>query len=168
MVTSRTLARLLPGVAGSVYLLRASQDRAEAISQWGEPLMQSAPHLLPEDCCRQPHSIEDLQPDALCPTPLRRSPPHACRCRRKAPSSVFCFCPRPAQAQCRGPGNRRSRRRAIDVGAEQLALARIAAAAIHSRCADRPLQPARSGRIAQSRTGRNRVEQHGGAAPTLD
>ncbi|APP84119.1 diguanylate cyclase [Xanthomonas hortorum pv. vitians] len=70
VVTSRTLAGLLPGVAGSVYLLRASQDRAEAISHWGEPLLQSAPHLLPEECWAlrrgQPHIIEDLHRDALC------------------------------------------------------------------------------------------------------
>ncbi|KQQ84253.1 histidine kinase [Xanthomonas sp. Leaf131] len=70
VVTSRTLASLLPGVAGSVYLLRASQDRAEAISHWGEPLLQSAPHLLPEECWAlrrgQPHIIEDLHRDALC------------------------------------------------------------------------------------------------------
>ncbi len=82
VVTSRTLASLLPGVAGSVYLLRASQDRAEAISHWGEPLVQSAPHLLPEECWAlrrgQPHIIEDLARDALCahidppehPTPI--------------------------------------------------------------------------------------------------
>ncbi|KHL56909.1 diguanylate cyclase [Xanthomonas cannabis] len=70
VVTSRTLASLLPGVAGSVYLLRASQDRAEAISHWGEPLVQSAPHLLPEECWAlrrgQPHVIDDLARDALC------------------------------------------------------------------------------------------------------
>ncbi|MBB4129318.1 MULTISPECIES: diguanylate cyclase [unclassified Xanthomonas] len=70
VVTSRTLASLLPGVAGSVYLLRASQDRAEAISHWGEPLVHSAPHLMPEECWAlrrgQPHVIEDLRRDALC------------------------------------------------------------------------------------------------------
>ncbi|PPT77143.1 GGDEF domain-containing protein [Xanthomonas arboricola pv. populi] len=70
VVTSRTLASLLPGVAGSVYLLRASQDRAEAISHWGEPLVHSAPHLSPEGCWAlrrgQPHIIEDLGRDALC------------------------------------------------------------------------------------------------------
>jgi len=70
MVSSRTLASLLPGVAGSVYLLRASQDRADAISHWGEPLVHSAPHLVPEQCWAlrrsQPHLIEDLSRDALC------------------------------------------------------------------------------------------------------
>ncbi|MCC4601038.1 diguanylate cyclase [Xanthomonas melonis] len=69
-VTSRTLASLLPGIAGSVYLLRASQDRAEAISHWGEPLVQSAPHLLPEQCWAlrrgQPHTVDDLRRDAPC------------------------------------------------------------------------------------------------------
>ncbi|MCD0247002.1 GGDEF domain-containing protein [Xanthomonas melonis] len=69
-VTSRTLASLLPGIAGSVYLLRASQDRAEAISHWGEPLVQSAPHLLPEQCWAlrrgQPHAVDDLRRDAPC------------------------------------------------------------------------------------------------------
>lgn len=61
---------LLPGVAGSVYLLRASQDRAEAISHWGEPLVRSAPHLSPEQCWAlrrgQPHIVQDLGRDALC------------------------------------------------------------------------------------------------------
>ncbi|MBV6895239.1 diguanylate cyclase [Xanthomonas euvesicatoria] len=70
MVSSRTLAGLLPGVAGSVYLLRASQDRAEAISHWGEPLVRSAPHLSPEQCWAlrrgQPHIVQDLGRDALC------------------------------------------------------------------------------------------------------
>ncbi|WP_047128407.1 diguanylate cyclase [Xanthomonas arboricola] len=70
MVSSRTLASLLPGVAGSVYLLRASQDRAEAISHWGEPLVHSAPHLLPEECWAlrrgQPHIVDDLGRDAMC------------------------------------------------------------------------------------------------------
>ncbi|MEB1609894.1 diguanylate cyclase [Xanthomonas campestris pv. campestris] len=70
VVTSRTLASLLPGVAGSVYLLRSSQDRAEAISHWGEPLVHSAPHLLPEQCWAlrrgQPHIIDDLSRDAPC------------------------------------------------------------------------------------------------------
>ena len=69
-VTSLTLAHLLPGIAGSVYLLRASQDRAEVISHWGTPLVHSASHLLPEECWAlrrgQPHLIEDLARDAPC------------------------------------------------------------------------------------------------------
>ncbi|MEB1796295.1 diguanylate cyclase [Xanthomonas campestris pv. campestris] len=69
-VTSRTLAHFLPGIAGSVYLLRASQDRAEVISHWGTPLVHSASHLLPEECWAlrrgQPHLIEDLARDAPC------------------------------------------------------------------------------------------------------
>ncbi|MCC3255503.1 diguanylate cyclase [Xanthomonas campestris] len=69
-VTSRTLAHLLPGIAGSVYLLRASQDRAEVISHWGTPLVHSASHLLPEECWAlrrgQSHLIEDLARDAPC------------------------------------------------------------------------------------------------------
>ena len=69
-VTSRTLAHLLPGIAGSVYLLRASQDRAEVIRHWGTPLVHSASHLLPEECWAlrrgQPHLIEDLARDAPC------------------------------------------------------------------------------------------------------
>ncbi|KAB7765976.1 diguanylate cyclase [Xanthomonas maliensis] len=69
-VSSRILSRLLPGVAGSVYLLRASQDRAEVISHWGEQLVQSAPHLLPEECWAlrrgQPHVIEQMDRDAVC------------------------------------------------------------------------------------------------------
>lgn len=108
-VTSRTLAHLLPGIAGSVYLLRASQDRAEVISHWGTPLVHSASHLLPEECWAlrrgQPHLIEDLARDAPCahidlPDASVAISPRACRCRHRARSWVFCSCPRPARRRC--------------------------------------------------------------------
>ncbi|MEE7548601.1 diguanylate cyclase, partial [Xanthomonas sp. Kuri4-1] len=69
-VTSRTLQRLLPEVAGRVYLLRASQDRAESISRWGSAPVESAAYLLPEECWAlrrgQPHVVDDLARDAPC------------------------------------------------------------------------------------------------------
>lgn len=34
-ITARTIAPLIPGVAGAVYLLRASRDRAEQVVAWG-------------------------------------------------------------------------------------------------------------------------------------
>ncbi len=36
------------------------------------------------------------------PHTMRRSPPPACRCRRKAPSWGFFSCPQPARGRCRG------------------------------------------------------------------
>jgi diguanylate cyclase (GGDEF)-like protein len=69
-VTSRILGGLLPGIAGTVYLLRASQDRAEAISSWGTPVVESAPHLLPEECWAmrrgKTHVTHDANHDAVC------------------------------------------------------------------------------------------------------
>lgn len=69
-ITSRILAGLLPEMSGTVYLLRASQDRAEAISHWGEGVVQSAPHLAPDECWAlrrgTPHVVDDLARDAVC------------------------------------------------------------------------------------------------------
>jgi diguanylate cyclase (GGDEF)-like protein len=48
--TRRTLASLLPECGGSVYLLRASRDYAEAAASWGMPGAVSHPLLLPHEC----------------------------------------------------------------------------------------------------------------------
>lgn len=110
MVSSRTLASLLPGVAGSVYLLRASQDRAGR-SVTGASRWYAARRI----CCRNNAGrcaadsrtssntwagMRSARTSTNSPA-MRRSPPRACRCRRKAPSSAFCSCPRPARARCR-------------------------------------------------------------------
>ncbi|WP_269790551.1 diguanylate cyclase [Stenotrophomonas sp. Iso1] len=70
-ITARTLKALLPEAAGSVYLLRASNDRAENIVNWGTPLVETSAFLVPSDCWAirrgQPHLIDDLHRDAGCP-----------------------------------------------------------------------------------------------------
>lgn len=70
-ISARTLEALLPEVAGSIYLLRASNDRAENIVSWGKPLVETSTFLPPSDCWAirrgQPHLIDDLRHDASCP-----------------------------------------------------------------------------------------------------
>jgi diguanylate cyclase (GGDEF)-like protein len=70
-ITARTLEALLPDTAGSVYLLRASNDRAESIVSWGTPQVETAAFLAPGDCWAirrgQPHLADDLRRDANCP-----------------------------------------------------------------------------------------------------
>ncbi|KRG61776.1 histidine kinase [Stenotrophomonas humi] len=70
-ITARTLKVLLPEAAGSVYLLRASNDRAENIVNWGVPLVETSAFLVPSDCWAirrgQPHLSDDLHRDAGCP-----------------------------------------------------------------------------------------------------
>ncbi len=74
-ISARTLEALLPEVAGSVYLLRASNDRAENIVSWGTPLVETSTFLPPSDCWAirrgQPHVIDDLRQDASCPHIVR-------------------------------------------------------------------------------------------------
>jgi len=70
-ISARTLEALMPDVAGSVYLLRASNDRLESIVSWGKPLIETGAFLVPSDCWAirrgQPHVIDDLLHDASCP-----------------------------------------------------------------------------------------------------
>jgi len=70
-ISARTLEALMPNVAGSVYLLRASNDRVENIVSWGTPLVETSAFLPPSDCWAirrgQPHVIDDLLRDASCP-----------------------------------------------------------------------------------------------------
>ena len=70
-ITARTLEALLPRTAGTVYLLRASNDHAESLVSWGTPLVETATFLAPGDCWAirrsQPHVIDDLRHDASCP-----------------------------------------------------------------------------------------------------
>ncbi|MGE8213400.1 MAG: diguanylate cyclase [Stenotrophomonas sp.] len=70
-ISARTLESLLPGIAGSIYLLRASNDRAENIVSWGLPLVDTTAFLAPGDCWAlrrgQPHLLEDLNSGASCP-----------------------------------------------------------------------------------------------------
>ncbi|MGV8960719.1 MAG: diguanylate cyclase [Stenotrophomonas sp.] len=80
-ITARTLSSLLPDIAGSVYLLRASNDRVESIVNWGDPLVESTAFLAPEECWAirrgRPHVIGDLLHDAGCPHIGKPEPGHS-------------------------------------------------------------------------------------------
>ncbi|MCJ0824946.1 GGDEF domain-containing protein [Luteimonas sp. 50] len=69
-VTRVALGRLLPDVAGTVYLLRASQDYAEAEICWGEHLAPAHALLLPQECWAlrrvQPHFVHDVHGGNAC------------------------------------------------------------------------------------------------------
>ncbi|MDQ3229271.1 MAG: diguanylate cyclase [Pseudomonadota bacterium] len=70
VVTRGTLSGLLPECAGLVYLLRASQDYAEAECSWGEHVVESHPLLIPHECWAlrraQPHCIDDIHAGTAC------------------------------------------------------------------------------------------------------
>lgn len=69
-ITRRTLALLMPQTAGTIYLLRESQDHAEAETSWGTHLAMSEPILEPHDCWAlrrgQPHLVEELHRGLAC------------------------------------------------------------------------------------------------------
>ncbi|TQU90233.1 CHASE3 domain-containing protein, partial [Xanthomonas perforans] len=49
-ITARTIAPLIPGAAGAVYLLRASRDRAEQVVAWGEMADDASASIAPDNC----------------------------------------------------------------------------------------------------------------------
>ncbi len=49
-LTIQLMTRLLPGTGGTIYRIRASQDYAEAMAQWGEHVVPSA-QMLPHEHC---------------------------------------------------------------------------------------------------------------------
>jgi diguanylate cyclase (GGDEF)-like protein len=69
-VSRRALARLLPEIAGTVYLQRASQDYFEAHGGWGTHAADSQVMLTPQDCWAlrrgQPHSVINVQDGMRC------------------------------------------------------------------------------------------------------
>lgn len=69
-VTRIALTRLLPHAAGTVYLMRASQDYAEAAIGWGQHLAPAHALLLPQECWAlrraQPHFVDDIHGGAAC------------------------------------------------------------------------------------------------------
>ncbi|NYF18628.1 diguanylate cyclase (GGDEF)-like protein [Xanthomonas sp. JAI131] len=69
-VTARMLAALMPDAGGSVYLLRASRDRAESIVAWGEAPVRSEPAVAPEECWAlrrdKAHFVHALRHDSAC------------------------------------------------------------------------------------------------------
>lgn len=69
-VTRRSLEALLPGVAGTLYLTRASQDYLEAEARWGAHAAVAHDLLAPHECwalrrARQ-HVVEDVAEGMAC------------------------------------------------------------------------------------------------------
>lgn len=64
------LPRLLPGVAGSIYLLRDSQNYAESAMSWGRHAAISGSLVTPQDCWAmrrgQPHRVDDVAKGNKC------------------------------------------------------------------------------------------------------
>ena len=69
-VTHLALTRLLPHSAGTIYLLRASQDYAVAAAGWGQHLAPAHEMLMPQECWAlrrsQPHFVDDIHGGAAC------------------------------------------------------------------------------------------------------
>ncbi|CBA17007.1 sensor domain-containing diguanylate cyclase [Xanthomonas albilineans] len=69
-VTTRLLAALIPDSGGSIYLLRASRDRAEQIVTWGQPSVRSEPIVTPHDCWAlrrdKSHFVNAQRHDSAC------------------------------------------------------------------------------------------------------
>jgi diguanylate cyclase (GGDEF)-like protein len=68
--TRVALTRLLSHLAGTVYLLRTSQDYAEAETSWGQHLAPAHALLLPQECWAlrrvQPHFVNDIHGGNAC------------------------------------------------------------------------------------------------------
>ncbi len=75
-LAAQHFARLLPGVAGTIYRIRASQDYAEEAVHWGEHALHSAA-MFPLDACWA----------------LRRGQPHLHRVQREALSCAHLDAP---------------------------------------------------------------------------
>ena len=69
-VTRRELSALLPECAGTLYLLRASMDYAEAETSWGEPVIGHKSLLMPDECWAlrrgKPHLVDDIHAGMAC------------------------------------------------------------------------------------------------------
>ena len=69
-VTAQALAALAPELAGTVYLLRASRDHAEAAAQWGTHAAPGDAHPEPTACWavrrHRPFTCDDIATDVAC------------------------------------------------------------------------------------------------------
>lgn len=68
--TRRTLSTLMPNCAGTIYLLRDSQDHVEAETSWGEHVTGNKPLLLPDECWalrrHKLHAVNNVQEGTTC------------------------------------------------------------------------------------------------------
>ncbi|KLD71505.1 sensor domain-containing diguanylate cyclase [Xanthomonas pisi] len=80
-ITARTIAPLIPGAAGAVYLLRASRDRAEQVVAWGAMADGDSASIAPETCWAlrrdRTHVVEDASQGMLCRHADANLPTHA-------------------------------------------------------------------------------------------
>ena len=69
-LSSRYLLQLAPALSGTIYLVRASRDRAEVATQWGQHRAPSASAPAPGDCFamrrNQPYFCENIAMDMPC------------------------------------------------------------------------------------------------------
>jgi diguanylate cyclase (GGDEF)-like protein len=70
-ISSTTFRKLLPGISGFLYVIRASRDQAELMARWGEPLAPNDPMPAPQACWsvrrNAAFSMEDLRHGLRCP-----------------------------------------------------------------------------------------------------
>ena len=70
VISAKTFPRLLPGVSGQVFLIKASRDYAEVAAEWGRPLVASDPLPAPDTCWavrrQRPHLVDDAAEGLLC------------------------------------------------------------------------------------------------------
>ena len=69
-ITCRSMAALLPGLAGTVFLIRASRDHAEPMASWGEHLAPTQDLPLPADCWavrrNRSYTCDDVRTEVAC------------------------------------------------------------------------------------------------------
>lgn len=122
-ITRQAMVGLLPGLSGTVYLLRASKDHAEPGATWGVPTLLSDPMPTPSDCWalrrNQPFLVEDARTSIRCPhvspplwgwmrpMPASPSPPKESRsdgCTWMAPALCRAWpWPKPPASNCPSP-----------------------------------------------------------------
>lgn len=70
-ISSTTFRKLLPGISGFLYVIRASRDQAELVSKWGGGLAPNDPTPSPQACWsvrrNAPFATEDLRHGLRCP-----------------------------------------------------------------------------------------------------
>lgn len=70
-ITATTFRRLLPGLGGFLYVIRASRDHAELVAQWGAPVAPNDPAPALQACWavrrHAPYLMEDLRHGLRCP-----------------------------------------------------------------------------------------------------
>ncbi|WP_326520613.1 GGDEF domain-containing protein [Xanthomonas sp. 3058] len=79
-ITARTIAPLIPGATGAVYLLRASRDRAEQVVAWGAMADDNSASIAPENCWAlrrdRTHLVADASQGIVCQHIGASLPPH--------------------------------------------------------------------------------------------